>query len=639
MAKKQFKAESKRLLDLMINSIYTHQEIFLRELISNASDAIDKLCFRSLTDEQVGMDRGDFFIRLTADKEARTLTVTDNGIGMTAEEMEQNLGVIAKSGTRQFKADMDSEKAAEADLDVIGQFGVGFYSAFMVAKKVTVISRAYGQESANRWESSGADGYTIAPCERSGVGTDVILTLKDDSAEESYSDYLRSWKLEELVKKYSDYVRWPIKADVERSIKKPTGEYDENGIQKMTYETEEIEETINSMVPIWQRSRKDATDEECIAFYKDSFHDGEDPVSVIRVNAEGLVSYRCLLFIPARAPYDFYSRDYTPGLRLYSNGVMIMDKCADLLPECFRFVRGVVDSPDLSLNISREILQHDRQLRTIANNLEKKIKAELARLMESERDKYEKFYEAFGTQLKYGIVGDYGMKKDLLSDLLLYWSAADEKMISLKEYVSAMPESQKYIYYAAAESAERAARLPQTEQVRSHGYDILCFNSDADEFVSEILHEYEGKTFCNVCASDLGLESDEEKAETERLTEENRELLDFVKEQCGDRVESVKLSSKLQSFPACLSAEGEITLEMERYFRSLPGMDANAMKARRVLELNLEHKAVRALDEARKAGSERAAAMAKVLLAQAEFAAGYAPEDPAEYTELVCSLF
>ena len=406
MAKKQFKAESQRLLDLMINSIYTHQEIFLRELISNASDAIDKLCFRSLTDEGVGMERGDFFIRLTVDKEQRTLTVSDNGIGMTAGEMESNLGVIARSGTRQFREDVGSDKTAEADLDVIGQFGVGFYAAFMVAGEVSVVSRAYGESGANRWESSGADGYTITPCERDAVGTDVILRLKEDTAEENYSVYLESWKLEELVRKYSDYVRWPIRAMVERSVKKDTGETDENGIPKMTYETELVEETLNSMVPIWQRGRQDAIDEECAAFYKETFHDSEDPVSVIRVNAEGLVSYRCLLFIPAKAPYDFYSRDYAPGLRLYSNGVMIMDKCPDLLPDCFRFVRGVVDSPDLSLNISREMLQHDRQLRVIANNLEKKIKGELQRLMENDRDRYERFFEAFGAQIKYGIVGD-----------------------------------------------------------------------------------------------------------------------------------------------------------------------------------------------------------------------------------------
>lgn len=642
MAKKQFKAESRRLLDLMINSIYTHREIFLRELISNGSDAIDKLCFQSLTDSGVGMEREDFLIRLSVDKDARTLTISDNGIGMTAEEMEQNLGVIAKSGTKAFRDSVDAEKAKEADVDVIGQFGVGFYSAFMVAKKVEVLSRAYGQESASLWSSEGVDGYTITSAEKEAVGTDVVLYLKDDTDEDNYSEYLRSWKLEELVKKYSDYVRWPIKAMVERSVKKPTGEYDENGIQKMSYATEEVEETVNSMVPIWQRSRKEATDEECIAFYKESFHESEDPVSVIRVNAEGMVSYRCLLFIPANAPYDFYTRDYQPGLRLYSNGVMIMDKCADLLPDCFRFVRGIVDSPDLSLNISRELLQHDRQLKMIANNLEKKIKSELTRLLENEREKYEKFFDAFGIQLKYGIVGDYGMKKDLLQDLLLYYSAAQSRMVTLKEYTDAMGEEQKYIYYAAAESNERALHLPQTDRVRSRGYDFLCFTYEADEFVTEILHSYADKEFRNVCGEDLGLESDEEKAESEKAAEENKELIDFVKEQCAARVENVKISGRLESHPVCLSSEGEITLEMEKYFRSLPGVDLNNMnmKAKRVLELNLNHTAVQKLDAERRSGNtERAAAMAKVLLTQAEIAAGYAVENPNEYTELVVSLF
>lgn len=639
MAKKQFKAESKRLLEMMINSIYTHQEIFLRELISNASDAIDKLCFLSLTDEKVGMDRSDFFIRITADKEAGTLTVSDNGIGMTAEELEKNLGVIAKSGTLDFKGGLDAGEKEKADIDVIGQFGVGFYSAFMVAEKVTVVSRAYGAEGANRWESQGADGYTVSPCEKDTVGTDVILKLKPDTDEERYSEYLSSWKLQELVKKYSDYVRWPIRMDVETTRKVDTGETDENGVPKVDWETVTEEQTVNSMVPLWQRSRKEASDEECISFYKESFHDTEDPVAVIRVNAEGAVSYRCLLFIPAKAPYDFYTRDYVPGLRLYSNGVMIMDKCPDLLPDCFRFVRGVVDSPDLSLNISREMLQHDRQLKIIANNLEKKIKAELTKLMEDDREKYEKFYNAFGAQLKYGVVADYGMKRELLMDLLLYWSADREKLISLQEYVSAMPESQQYIYFATADTPQRAAKLPQTEQVRLHGYDILCFNSDVDEFVAEILGQYKEKSFRNVAAQDLGLETEEEKAQAQAEDEASQDLLTFVKEQAQGRVESVKLSRKLKNYAACLSSEGEITLEMEKYFHSIPGADPNAMKARRVLELNGDHPAVKKLAEARESDPERAAVMAKVLLTQAELAAGILPEDPAAYGEMVDSLF
>ena len=639
MAKKEFQAESRRLLELMINSIYTHQEIFLRELISNASDAIDKLCFRSLTDENVGMNREDFCIRLKADKEKKTLTVSDNGIGMTADEMESNLGVIAKSGSFAFKKDLDTADKEKADIDVIGQFGVGFYSAFMVASKVTVISRAYGEEGANCWESEGADGYTITPCEKETVGTDIILTMKEDTEDDCYSVYLTPWKIQELVKKYSDYVRWPIRTDVETTEKYETGETDENGIQKMGVRTVLKEEVVNSMVPIWQRSKKDVSDEDCIAFYKEKFRDSEDPVSVIRVNAEGTVSYRCLLFIPAKAPYDFYTREYTPGLRLYSNGVMIMEKCPDLLPDCFRFVRGIVDSPDLSLNISREMLQHDRQLKLISMNLEKKIKAELSRLMETDREKYEKFFNVFGTQLKYGIIGDYGMKRDLLTDLLLYRSAEKEKLVSLREYTDAMPEEQKYIYFASAETAERAAKLPQTEQVRAKGYDILCFSTDADEFVAEILGTYADKKFCNVCSQDLGLESDEEKAVADKADEENKPLTDFVKEQVGDAVSAVKISRKLKNYAVCLSAEGEITLEMERYFHSLPGTDPNAMRAKRVLELNLDHPAVKALDAARTNDPDRAATMAKVLLAQAQLVAGITPDDPAEYSELVCKLF
>ena len=639
MAKKEFQAESRRLLELMINSIYTHQEIFLRELISNASDAIDKLCFRSLTDENVGMNREDFCIRLKADKEKKTLTVSDNGIGMTADEMESNLGVIAKSGSFAFKKDLDTADKEKADIDVIGQFGVGFYSAFMVASKVTVISRAYGEEGASCWESEGADGYTITPCEKETVGTDIILTMKEDTEDDCYSVYLTPWKIQELVKKYSDYVRWPIRTDVETSEKYETGETDENGIRKMGVRTVLKEEVVNSMVPIWQRSKKDVSDEDCIAFYKEKFRDSEDPVSVIRVNAEGTVSYRCLLFIPAKAPYDFYTREYTPGLRLYSNGVMIMEKCPDLLPDCFRFVRGIVDSPDLSLNISREMLQHDRQLKLISMNLEKKIKAELSRLMETDREKYEKFFNVFGTQLKYGIIGDYGMKRDLLTDLLLYRSAEKEKLVSLREYTDAMPEEQKYIYFASAETAERAAKLPQTEQVRAKGYDILCFSTDADEFVAEILGTYADKKFCNVCSQDLGLESDEEKAAADKADEENKPLTDFVKEQVGDAVSAVKISRKLKNYAVCLSAEGEITLEMERYFHSLPGTDPNAMRAKRVLELNLDHPAVKALDAARTNDPDRAATMAKVLLAQAQLVAGITPDDPAEYSELVCKLF
>ncbi len=634
MAKKQFKAESKRLLDLMINSIYTHKEIFLREIISNASDAIDKLCYRSLTDEGVGMAREDFSIRIDIDKEARTLTVSDNGIGMTEAELEQNLGVIAKSGTRQFREDLD--KAEDVELDVIGQFGVGFYSAFMVADKVTVLTRAYGSEQAFCWESAGADGYTIKPCNKETVGSQVIMHIKADAEEEQYSEYLESWRIKELVKKYSDYVRWPIHMMVEKR------EWDESAGEdgKGGFVSQVEDQTVNSMVPIWQRPRGEASDEDCKAWYKDAWHDMEDPVSVIRVNAEGLTSYRAMLFVPGKAPYDYYTRDYKPGLQLYSSGVMIMENCADLVPEYFRFVRGVVDSPDLSLNISRELLQHDRQLKLIAQNLEKKIKAELKRLMDNDRESYEKFYKAFAPQLKYGIVGDYGMHKDVLQDLLLYYSVKEEKFISLDEYVKAMPEGQKKIYFACAESVKRAGNLPQAEQVKAAGYDMLCLTDDVDEFVIGVLGKVGETEFCNVSSDDLGLETEEEKQNTEKKEEEARELLDFVKESLGGTVEAVRLSHKLKSQPVFLGSEGEVTLEMEKYFNNLPGVpEADRVKARRVLELNASHPAYAALEKAHKEDPARARRLAMVLLAQAQLIAGLDLEDPAAYTELVCGLF
>ena len=634
MAKKQFKAESKRLLDLMINSIYTHKEIFLREIISNASDAIDKLCYQSLTDEAVGMNRDDFLIRVDADKEARTLTIRDNGIGMTDKDLEANLGVIAASGTRHFREDLEKEE--DVDLDVIGQFGVGFYSAFMVADQVTVVTKAYGSDQAWQWQSAGVDGYTIAPCEKETVGTDVILHIKEDTEDEKYSDYLESWQLKSLIKKYSDYVRWPIHMMVERR------EWDEKGGEdgKGEYKTIVEDQTINSMVPIWQREKKDASDDDCKAWYKDTWHDMENPVSVIRVNAEGLTSYRALLFIPAKAPYDYYTRDYKPGLQLYSSGVLIMENCADLVPEYFRFVRGVVDSPDLSLNISRELLQHDRQLKLIAQNLEKKIKAELKRLLEKERENYEKFYAAFATQLKYGIVGDYGMHKELLQDLLLFHSSKENKLITLDEYVKAMPETQKKIYFACAETVKRADSLPQAESVKAAGYDLLCMTEEIDEFVTGILGKVEEKDFCNISSDDLGLETEEEKQDAEKKEEESKELLDFVKEALGDTVESVKLSRKLKSSPVFLSTEGEVTLEMEKYFNNLPGVpEGNKVKARRVLELNADHPAFAALEKARKEDAARAKRLSMVLLAQAQLIAGLPLEDPAAYTELVCGLF
>ena len=635
MAKKQFKAESKRLLDLMINSIYTHKEIFLREIISNASDAIDKLCYKSLTDEAVGMSREDFLIRIEADKDARTLTVRDNGIGMTKEELESNLGVIASSGTRHFRDSLSEDEAA-ADVDVIGQFGVGFYSAFMVSDRVTVLTRAYGDDSGWKWESSGADGYTVTSCDKDTVGTDVIMHIKPDADQEEYSSYLESWKLKELIKKYSDYVRWPIHMQVERR------EWDEKGGEdgKGAYNTISEDQVVNTMVPIWQRPKSEVSDDDCKAYYKEHFHDSADPVGVIRVNAEGLTSYKAMLFIPSQAPYDYYTRDYQPGLQLYSSGVMIMDKCADLVPEHFRFVRGVVDSPDLSLNISRELLQHDRQLKIIAGNLEKKIQSELKRLMDEDREKYETFYKAFAPQLKYGVVGDYGMHKDQLKDLLLFQSADMEKLISLQEYADAMGADQKKIYYACAETVKRASALPQAETVKAAGCDMLCLTDSVDEFVMQMLGNYAEKEFCNVTSGDLGLESEEEKKDAEEKAEQSKELLDFVKESLGGAVESVRISHKLKSQPVFLTTEGQVTLEMEKYFQNLPGVpEAERVKAKRVLELNGAHPAFAALEKAYKEDKPRAARLSMVLLAQAQLIAGLPLDDPAAYTELVCGLF
>ena len=635
MAKKQFKAESKRLLDLMINSIYTHKEIFLREIISNASDAIDKLCYKSLTDESVGMNREDFLIWVSADKNERTLTVRDNGIGMTKEELENNLGVIASSGTRLFRDSITEDESA-GDVDVIGQFGVGFYSAFMVSDRVTVITKAFGEEQAWKWESAGADGYTVTPCEKDGVGTDVIMHIKPDADEEDYSSYLESWKLKDLIKKYSDYVRWPIHMMVERR------EWDEKAGDdgKGAYNTVTEDQVVNTMVPIWQRPKAEVSDDDCKAYYKEHFHDASDPVGVIRVSAEGLTSYKAMLFIPAQAPYDYYTRDYQPGLQLYSSGVMIMDKCADLVPEHFRFVRGVVDSPDLSLNISRELLQHDRQLKIIAGNLEKKILAELKRLMEEDRDKYLTFYNAFAPQLKYGVVGQYGMHKDQLKDLLLFYSVREEKLISLKEYADAMGAEQKKIYYACAETNKRAAALPQAETVKAAGFDMLCLTDSVDEFVMQMLGTYAEKEFCNVTNDDLGLESEDEKKQAEEKAEASKELLDFVKESLGGAVETVRISHKLKSQPVFLTTDGEVTLEMEKYFQSLPGVpEAERIKAKRVLELNGAHPAFAALEKAYAEDKPRAARLAMVLLAQAQLIAGLPLDDPAAYTELVCGLF
>jgi len=632
MAMRQFKAESKKLLDLMINSIYTNREIFLRELISNASDACDKRYFKSLTDTSVGITKDDLKIHIQPDKDSRTLTITDNGIGMTKEELEKNLGTIARSGSLDFKTENQSD-----NIDIIGQFGVGFYSAFMVADKVTVITRAYGSDTAYQWVSTGADGYTITEAQKDTVGTDVIMHIKADETGEKYSTYLENWKLMMLIRKYSDYVRWPIVMDVEQSDWVDSGEKDENGEPKMEMVTKTEEQTVNSMIPIWQRSRKEATDEECIAFYKEKFHDNDDPLAVIRVNAEGLISYRALLFVPSKVPANMYTRDADPGLELYSSGVMIMDRCTDLLPPCYAFARGVVDSPDLSLNISREMLQHDRQLKLIAANLGKKIKSELTKLMTNDREKYEQFHAAFGMVLRAGAVTETGDKVDEIKDLLLYHTS-ETKLVSLKEYVDAMPAEQAKIYFACGDNVKRLLSLPQAEQLRDKGFDVLCMTSQIDEYFVDTMKSYDDKPFCNIATDDLGLESEEEKKETEAKQAEDKELLDFVKETLGEQVASVRLSNKLVSSAVCLSTEGGVTLEMERYFRSMPGAPTD-IRAVRVLELNANHHAYQTMKEAFAAGDkDKAARIAKILHAQALLIAGEPLEDPAAYSELVCTL-
>lgn len=641
MAKKQFKAESKKLLDMMIHSVYTHKEIFLREIISNASDAVDKLCYISLTDNKVGMSRSDFFIKITPDEENRILTITDNGIGMTNEDLESNLGVIARSGSMDFKNDIDGKKAKKKDIDIIGQFGVGFYSAFMVSDEVTVISRAYGADKAYQWQSNGADGYTIKEAERETVGTSIILKIKPDTEDEKYSEFLETYRLRGLIKKYSDYIRYPIKMDIEKSRSVETDEIDdtvdgEKGEKVTKQESYIEEETINSMVPIWQRTKKEVSDEDCIAFYKEKYYDQEDPVKVIRISAEGQVMYKAMLFIPAKAPYDFYTREFKKGLQLYSNGVMIMERCEDLLPDHFRFVMGIVDSGDLSLNLSRELLQHDRQLKIIANYMEKRIRDELGKLLETDREKYEKFYVAFGRQLKYGVLADYGMHKGLLENLLLFHSSKEGKLITLKEYVDAMPEEQKNIYYACGETIAKINALPQAEQVKEKGFDMLCLTDEEDEFVTNILREYEGKSFLSVNEADLGLETEEEKKEIEKQSEDNKELLDFVKDALKGEVTEVKISHKLKTHAVCLASTGGVSLEMEKYFDMMPGEEKP--KAERVLELNAAHSSFAALKNAFDSDKDKAAKYAEVLYSQALLIAGLPVEDPAYYTELISSL-
>lgn len=635
MSKKQFKTESKQLLNLMINSIYTHREIFLREIISNASDAIDKLHYKSLGDATVNVARDDYRIDISSDPEARTITVSDNGIGMTDKDMENNLGVIAHSGSLDFKKNMDEG----SDVDIIGQFGVGFYSAFLVSDKVTVRSKAYGQDTAWEWTSSGSDGYTIKECQKDSWGTEVVMHIREDTEEEDYSEYLDTYTLRNLVKKYSDYVRWPIHMEVEKEDLVETGETDDDGNPKKDWVTTISDEVVNSMVPIWQRPKSEVTDEDCIKFYKEKFHDWEDPVAVLRINAEGAVNYRAMLFIPKKAPYNFYSREFEPGLELYSSGVMIMDRCKDVLPDCFRFVRGVVDSPDLSLNISREILQHDRQLSVIRGNIEKKVKSKLTEIMEQDRDAYLEFFDSFGPQLKYGVVEDYGMKADLLKDLLMFDSDSKGGKVTLKEYVDAMPEGQERIYYAASESIARAKQIPQTEQVRAKGYDILLFAEDADQFVVRMLREFEGKQFCDVAGGDLGLESEEELKEYDERSDAEKEILGFIKESIGDQVSEVRVSKTLKTHAVCLSADGEVSLEMEKYFASVPGGDAQNVRAKRVLEVNIDSPAYTRFKDVYSQDKDRAKQMALVMYDQALLMAGMPLDDVLGYSDRVFGLF
>lgn len=636
MAKKAFKAESKRLLDLMINSIYTHKEIFLREIISNASDAIDKLCYLALTDQSVGLSREDFFIEIRRDEDERTITISDNGIGMTKEELEKNLGTIAKSGSLDFKQNLPQEDIPSGDanpIDIIGQFGVGFYSAFMVSDQVTVITRAYGSEEAWKWESSGADGYTITACEKASHGTDIIMRIKDDTEEEDYSSFLQEYKLSSLVKKYSDYIRYPIRMEREKHRPKEGTGTEDTPAETETYQETE---TLNSMVPVWQKNKSEVTEEDYFAFYREKFYDFQDPVKAIHVDAEGAVSYKALLFLPAKASYDYYTKEYRKGLQLYSSGVLIMDRCEDLISEHFRFVRGVVDSPDLSLNISREMLQHSRQLTVIASNIEKKIRNELLKLQKDDRETYEEFFTQFGLQLKYGVLQEFGKDKDSLKDLLLFSSSQRDKPVTLAEYRSRMKEEQKDIYYATGDTVAMIEALPQAELIREKGYEILYFTHEVDEFVAQTLMNYDEKTFKSVNRDDLGLETEEEKEAVKQQQEESKELLEFVKEAIGDSIQEVKLSHKLRSHPVCLTAGGALSFEMEKYLNAVqPEGDA---KAERVLELNASHPVFARMKELQASQPEQAKTYARILYHQAELMAGLPIENPTAYSEMVFSL-
>ena len=626
MQTKEFKAESKRLLDMMINSIYTHKEIFLREIISNASDAIDKLYFKSLTDTSVGMKKSDFAINIAIDKENRTLTVSDNGIGMTEEDLENNLGTIANSGSFAFKKDNDLGD----DVDIIGQFGVGFYSTFMVAKEVTVVTKAFGSDQAYKWTSDGVEGYTIEECDKpDGVGTTITLKLKDDTDDEKYSTYLDQYQIQSLVKKYSDYIRFPIRMEVEHT------HYNEEGKEP---EVHKAIETLNSMTPIWKKNKSELKDEDYNNFYMEKFGDYEPPVAHIHSKNEGVATYDALLYIPARAPFDYYSKDYEKGLQLYSSGVMIMEKCADLLPDWFSFVKGVVDSEDLSLNISRELLQQDRQLKIIAKNLEKSIKNELAKLLKNDREKYEKFYSVFGLQFKFGIYQSYGAANETLKDLLMFTSSFDGKNVTLKEYVSRMKEDQKEIYYACGETKERIEMLPQLEKIKDKGYEVLYFTQDVDEFAIKVMINYDGKPFKSISDADLDLDTEEEKEEAKKLDEENKDMFTFMQEAIADKVKTVRLSKKLKTHPVCLSSDGSITIEMAKVLNAMPQNDGNKVKAEKALEINPNHPIFEKLKDLYANDKDKLKDYAKLLYDQALLIEGMSIDNPVEFANLVCEL-
>lgn len=625
MAKKQFKTESKKLLDMMIHSIYTHKEIFLRELISNASDALDKLYYRSLTDETVTQAKEAYGIRLTPDKEARTLTVEDNGCGMSREELESNLGTIAKSGSYDFKQDED----AKEKVDIIGQFGVGFYSAFMVADHITVRTRVFGTEEAWEWRSAGVDGYIVDPCVKETHGTQIILHIRPDTEEEKYSDFLEEYRLRALVRKYSDYIRYPIRMEVEERKLREGSESE--------YETVRADATLNSMVPLWKRPAAEITAEEYSTFYRDKFFDYEAPVKTIHTKSEGSATFSSLLFIPAHAPYDYYTKNFEKGLQLYSSGVLITEKCADLLPDYFSFVRGLVDSADLSLNISREMLQHDHQLKLIARTVEKKIKSELSKLLESDREAYEQFYRAFGLQLKFGVYSDFGMHKEVLKDLLLFTSSNEKKLITLKEYVGRMPEGQKAIYYAAGDTVEAAAMLPQAEAAVDRGYEVLYLSDDVDEFALRTLDEYDGHKFVNVSGEEMDITSDEEKEKLKTENESAEGMLTFMKEALSDRVSAVRFSGTLKDHPVCLASQGGISLEMEKVLGAMPNSEGN-VKAETVLEINLSHPIAARLKALYESDRDKLTACTKILYAQARLIGGMPVENPTELSNMICDL-